>query len=161
MTGKCTICAHPKRGQIDKLLVAGKPDAEVARKFTLGAKSVGRHRSEHLPTALAQAAQQDKDARDFDVLSEAKNLHARAMDILDEAEDDKTKLGAIREARGVLELLGKLLGDIDDRPQVNVLIAPQWAAMRAVIQEALVPFPDARQAVAAALLRADNAILSQ
>lgn len=47
-----------------------------------------------------------------------------------------------------VELLAKLIGELDDRPQVNVLIAPQALT---VIVEALDSYPEARQDVADAL----------
>lgn len=50
-----------------------------------------------------------------------------------------------------LELLAKLIGKLDDRPVVNVLITPEWQRLRLVMLETLAPFPEARTAVAAAL----------
>jgi hypothetical protein len=58
-------------------------------------------------------------------------------------------LGAIREARGNVELLAKLLGELDERPVVNVvLIDPE---VRDAIVRALAPYGEARLAVANAL----------
>jgi hypothetical protein len=59
-------------------------------------------------------------------------------------------LGAIREARGNLELLAKLLGELDERP-VNVLLSPEWLNLRTVIVTALEPHPEARGAVLEAI----------
>ena len=44
-----------------------------------------------------------------------------------------------------------LLGDLDDRPVVNVLVSPEWQQVRAQILAALDPYPEARFAVAGAL----------
>ncbi|TAK32388.1 MAG: hypothetical protein EPO21_15335 [Chloroflexota bacterium] len=57
------------------------------------------------------------------------------------------------QLEGQTELLAKLLGELDERPQVNVLLAPEWQAMRATLVDALSPFPDARSAVADALVK--------
>jgi hypothetical protein len=46
-----------------------------------------------------------------------------------------------------LELLAKLLGELDDRPQINLLVAPEWHKVRAALLDALLLFPDARTAV--------------
>jgi hypothetical protein len=54
-----------------------------------------------------------------------------------------------------LELIAKLIGQLDDRPVVNVLITPEWQKLRAVIIEALMDEPSARIKVAAALRMAD------
>jgi len=60
--------------------------------------------------------------RDIDagenLLEQARGLHARALGILERAEAAgqlETALKAIREVRGILELLGKLSGQIEER----------------------------------------------
>jgi hypothetical protein len=50
-----------------------------------------------------------------------------------------------------LELLAKLAGQLDERPQLNVILAPEWQRVRRALLEALFPFPEARTAVAARL----------
>ena len=47
-----------------------------------------------------------------------------------------------------LELLGKLLGELDDRPQINVLVSPEWHQVRDTLLLALQPYPEARTSVA-------------
>src|SRR3954453_21307670 len=58
----------------------------------------------------------------------------------------------VRETRGCLELLAKLLGELDERPQVNLLLAPEWRTVRGALLAALAGFPEARAAVARQLL---------
>lgn len=88
-----------------------------------------------------------------------RDLQTRTLNILDAAEqsgDLRTALGAIREARGNLELLGKLAGELQAGQVVNILVSPQWVTLRSVILESLEPFPEARLAVASALERVEN-----
>ena len=62
-------------------------------------------------------------------------------------------LAAISQARGNLELLGKLAGELDERPVVSVLVSAEWAAIRATIVEVLGSYPsEVRSAVSEALL---------
>ena len=56
-----------------------------------------------------------------------------------------------REARGCMELRAKLLGQLDERPQINILGAPEWLAVRALLMNALQDDAEARVAVAANL----------
>ncbi len=63
----------------------------------------------------------------------------------------RTALGAIREARGCVELLGKLAGELQDAPTVNVFVSAEWLEVQTVILTALEPHADARFAVADAL----------
>jgi hypothetical protein len=87
-------------------------------------------------------------------------LQGRALDILGRAEkagDLRTALAAISQARGNLELLGKLAGELDERPVVNVLLSPQWVMIRTTMLEALSAYPEARTAVAESLMELEEA----
>jgi hypothetical protein len=84
-----------------------------------------------------------------------RDLQTRALAILGKAEktnDLRSALGAIREARSNLELLAKLVGELDERPTVNVMLDPAWLTLRATILGALASFPEARAAVASRLV---------
>jgi hypothetical protein len=96
---------------IDRALVAGEPAEKIARYRSLSPAAVKRHRSEHLPKALAQAQEARDAARADDLLSEARRLKEVTMALLGravQANDLRTALLAVREARGNLELIGKL-----------------------------------------------------
>jgi hypothetical protein len=73
-----------------------------------------RH-TQHIPGALVAAKEAGKVANAGTLLDQVQGLVVRATGILDGAERDKkhqTALGAIREVRGCLELLGKLNGEL-------------------------------------------------
>jgi len=151
---KCTVCQHPEVAEINKLLASGVSHAEIARRFGLGRRSVARHAAHHLPATVVAAAKKDQEAQALDVLGEVKKLYHVALDLLGKAakaEDLRTALAGVGEARKNLELLGKLLGQLDERPQVNILVSQQWAEVRTRLLNALEPFPEARVAAARAL----------
>ncbi len=113
-----------------------------------------RHKLEHLPVHLLKAQDAAEVAQADNLLEQVKSLQARALTILDKAEasgDLRTALSAIREARGNLELLAKLLGELQQEGTVNVLVAPEWVSLRTVVVEALAPYPQAKTAVLEAL----------
>ncbi len=92
--------------------------------------------------------------RDLVLLAQVVDLRDRATGILDTAEaekDLKAAIAAIREARGCVELLAKLAGQLKDAPTVNILISAEWRGLQAAILAALAPHPGARLAVARAL----------
>jgi hypothetical protein len=94
-----------------------------------------------------------------DLLDQLKDLQRRTLAILEAAEttnQHRTALSAIREARSNLELLAKLIGELDDTPQVNVLVSPEWLELRADIVTALEPHPEALRAVVGALESGGN-----
>ena len=120
----CTVCTHPEREAIDQALVAGASYRDIAERFSLSAPSVHRHASRHLPGALIKAQEVGEVARADNLLGQVRDLQARALAILSQAEaagDLKTALHAIREARGTLELLAKMLCEVarlSNAPQV-------------------------------------------
>ena len=154
MPRRCTACDHSERNGIDEALVTGAPYRSVARRFELSESAVYRHKTEHLPAHLLKAREDEEVAQADHLLEQVRNLQAHALNILERAEkagDLRTALAAIYQARGNLELLGKLAGELDERPQVNLTVSPQWLELRAVIVGALESHPAAHTAVVKAL----------
>jgi len=159
MPRRCTVCDHPERHSIDEALVTGAPYRSVAKRFERSESAVYRHKTEHLPAHLLKAKEVEEAARADDLLDQVRNLQAHALDILERAEkagDLRTALAAISQARGNLELLGKLAGELDERPVVNLNVSPEWLELRAVMVGALEPYSEARGAVLSALEGAGN-----
>jgi transposase-like protein len=159
MPRRCTVCDHPERQSIDEALVSGAPYRSVAKRFGLSESAVYRHKTEHLPVHLLKAREVEEVAQADDLLEQVRHLQTHALDILDRAEkagDLRTALAAISQARGNLELLGKLAGELDERPVINLNVSPEWLELRPVIVGALEPHPGAHRAVLRALESADN-----
>jgi transposase-like protein len=159
MPRRCTVCDHLEQQSIDEALVSGAPYRSVAKRFGLSESAVYRHKSEHLPARLLKARKVEEAASADDLLDQVRYLQSHALDILERAEkagDLRTALAAISQARGNLELLGKLAGELDERPVVNLTVSPEWLELRAVIVGALEPHPAAHGAVLTALEGAGN-----
>jgi hypothetical protein len=156
----CTVCTHPDRAEIDEALVGGEPVRQLASRYgTVGRMALQRHKAEHLPAKLLMAQAAEEVAQADTLLGQVRDLQERALAILDQAEEAgelRTALGAIREARGNLELLAKLLGELDERPVVNLNLSPEWLEMRTAIVIALEPYSEARDAVLKAIRSAGN-----
>lgn len=161
MSKPCTVCAHAERSRIDTLLITGTPAAVIARKFQdLGECSVRRHKAGHLPSLFVLARQVGEITHATDLLDQLRVLHERALRTLEDAEkvgDTRTVLLAMREARQNLELLARIAGEIDERPQINVLMSPEWIAIQEAMFEALQPYPEARYAAAARIAQLTRA----
>jgi hypothetical protein len=153
------VCDNPERHGIDETLVTGAPYRSVAKRFGLSESAVYRHKTEHLPAQLLKAKKVEEVAQADDLLEQVRTLHAHALAILERAEkagDLRTALAAISQARGNLELLGKLAGELDERPVVSLNVSPEWLELRAVIVGALDPHPAARESVLRALKSVDD-----
>jgi transposase-like protein len=129
MPRRCTVCDHPEIHSIDQALVSGESYRSVAKRFGLSESAVYRHKTEHLPAHLLKAREVEEVAQADDLLEQVRHLQAHALHILERAEktgDLRTALAAISQSRGNLKLLGKLAGELDERPVVNLNFSPEW-----------------------------------
>ncbi len=156
MPRTCTVCIHPERAAINKALIANEPFRHIAGRFGTSATALTRHKAEHLPAIMVKSQAAKETALAGDLFSQVQQLRDKAAAILDAAEqagDLRTALLGIREARACVELLAEMEGELHRNPTINILLAPQWIELRAVLLQALAPFPEARAATAAALLQ--------
>lgn len=181
MPRTCTICTHPERSVIDRALVAGEPFRNVAERTGTSATALHRHKAEHLPRLLAKvertvertetaraaalvaqgAAQEAQVTRHaLDVVGQLKIINASSLAILREARERQAgdlALKAIDRIQKQIELQAKLIGELDERPVVNILVTSEWQAVRHALVAALAPYPEARANVAAALVALEAA----
>jgi len=160
MPRKCTICAHPKRAEIDQAIVDGVPYRAIACRYGVGREAVRRHAKNHVPRTLVKAHEAEEVSRADDLLARAREYEAHAVALLEKAaeEDDYgTALRGIREARSCLELLARMRGELEREMTVNILQLPEWVAVREAVYRALKPYPEAREALRKELLEASQA----
>lgn len=151
MTRVCTICRHGERAEIDRALVSGEALRNIAERHGLSATALHRHKSEHIAAAMVRAAEVADVAQALDVVQQLKAINAASLSILTEARDRRDgelALKAVDRIHRQIELQAKLLGELDERPVVNVLVTPEWLAVRGTMLAALAAFPEARAAVA-------------
>lgn len=154
MANKCQVCVHPEVKAIDEAIVNGVSMRELVQRYGLSKDSLYRHKNKHLPKAIVKAQEVKEVAVADSLLGQVKDLQAKTLGILSrhEGKNDRIALSAIREARSNLDLLGRILGEIDDSPKVAVLVAnPEWVHLRTLIIEALEPYPEAKRAVVYAI----------
>jgi hypothetical protein len=149
------VCDHPERHSIDEVLVTGAPYRSVAKRFALCESAVYRHKTDHLPAHLLKAREVEEVAQADDLLEQVRNLQSHALDILERAEkagDLRTALAAISQARGNLELLAKLSGELQQEGTVNLHLSPEYLEVRTAILVAVEPYPEAARAISRAML---------
>ncbi len=86
MPRTCTVCAHPKRSEIDRALLDGMTYRTIADRFGLSETALKRHKAEHVPARVAKAKEAKQVADADDLLSQLKALRNRAVGILQKAE---------------------------------------------------------------------------
>jgi hypothetical protein len=155
----CSVCTASSRARIDSELAGGAPLPPIAKRFRLSVDALRRHKHAHLSPALTKVAIErygaESAATAFDsVVNRVESLVGRLESLLTLAEEKGALTGGsnvAREIRQSLELIARLRGDLDDRPQhvtVNVLQTPEFTSVVGRLVAALAPWPEARLAAA-------------
>jgi len=158
----CTVCTSPAHALVDTELAGGAPLAAVARRHRLSSDAVRRHRESHLSPALKRLSLEKVRAESAEsafsaTVDRVESLVGRLEALLSVAEERKSLVGGAtvaRELRQCLELISRLRGELDDRPQnltVNVLASPEFSRAVGAILTATEAFPEARVRIADAL----------
>jgi len=154
MPRSCTICQHQERAAINAALLTGTALRDIAGQFGVSKSSLDRHKEEHMPAALVKAQEVEEVRQALDIVAQLKAINDAALTVLGEARrsgNGELALKAIDRIQRQIELQAKLLGELDERPQINVLVSPEWLTLRLVIVGALADYPDAHRAVVGAL----------
>ncbi|MEO6027096.1 MAG: hypothetical protein ABIR79_09555 [Candidatus Binatia bacterium] len=82
----------------------------MAATYSVSPSALQRHKSQHIPETLARASAARDTTRSNSLLDHVRQLQARSSAILERAEsagDLRTALAALRELRGILQLLAQ------------------------------------------------------
>lgn len=126
---------------------------EIAERFGVSRSSASRHANRHLSAALVAMRMQTQEASRASLLERIETLIERGEAMFAAAAHEgkaSQALAVLKELRSLLELLGKASGELNERPQVtiNLQTSEEWLQMRSALLGALLPFPEARVAVA-------------
>lgn len=117
MPRTCTVCSHRKLSEIDAALVSNESFRNIAKRFGVSASAVYRHQQQHISgapdqvNAVALTPQPETlMAKIIQLGDEARRLGKKAED----AGDLRGALAAVRELVRIVELLGRIEGEISD-----------------------------------------------
>ncbi len=159
MSRRCSVCMHEAVDDIDRALVSGVQHVALGKRYGLSVHALSRHATNHLPEAIAKAQDAAEVAKGDDLLAlilEQRDTARRVAKKAEKAGQGRVVLGAVQQLLKVCELEAKLAGQLSDGTTVNVVISPQWVQVRTVILDSLQPYPEARAAVATALLQIEE-----
>lgn len=120
---KCTICTHPQREEIDRAIARGESYRDISARYSVTVQAIYRHARAHLPQPVQAAVQAEMVEHGARILSQVRELNQRARQLLDEAAAHRRYTGAaafLKEARELLTLEARLLGELDTRDKVEV-----------------------------------------
>lgn len=139
MGTRCGVCSHPSLMEIDAALIGagqyGKMNqAQCAAKWGLGRGQLSRHvNNGHISRVMTAVADQVTILHGQGLLREVATLYERAQNLMlkaENADDLRTAVAAVREARGCIETFARIglalaQGEDkggDDRPDLDQAI---------------------------------------
>lgn len=175
--GKCATCGHPDHEKINEAIMGGMPMTHIARKWGINESSLRAHKKNHISAAYkavnAATEAATGERKSLDQLRELIPILKNGLDWATGKQDPNGNftvlpnvsqmVAIIREIRATLELLAKITGELDERPQtvINVLNTDQWLLARRAVVEALAPYPEARLAVASRLMLLEGRVVEE
>ena len=150
----CTVCTHDEHHAVNVDLLERVPYRHIAARYSVSTGALQRHSKEHIPELLLNAyeATQRDDAEDLaGELAKVKADVHRLKERAEEEGDLRTALLGCDKALKALELQAKVEQLIQTVPSVNILVAPEWVALRTKLLYALDAYPEARGSVLRAL----------
>jgi hypothetical protein len=152
----CTICTHERRFEIEELLATRQSTYRgIARKYGVSEDAVSRHvSSRYVSQLISLAADAERAARADTLLDRIEGLQRRIEEFLSRVEHTdnySATLGAFREMRSNLELIGEVTRELDRAGTINLELSSEWLELKGVLITALEPHPAARDSVLRAL----------
>lgn len=145
--GKCRVCQHPQREEIEKAYLEGISSLELSKRYGMSTASISRHMNYHMATAyrhvhnyvVNQGPKPSKETlqRGFDVQAKIHELESYAKSIMEEARNAKryaAAVSAVQVLTRLVELQAKIAGILDESPKVQVGLAIHPEAMEALKQ---------------------------
>jgi len=155
MAQKCTVCNHPNAAEINERLIDKVPLETLSKIYGVTVAALHRHKK-HIPAQLTKAQEAKETAAADSLMGRITALNMKAEHIYSEAlkaENLNAAISAVRELRGITELYAKITGELQAQTVNNIIIMPEWLALRTAILKALEPYPEARRAVVEAVGR--------
>jgi transposase len=181
MGQRCKTCDHPERSKIDIEMARGTDCKSIAKRFALSYESVRRHKNTgHVPASVrdafprhradlsAEALAQlraDESAGVLLHLAQQRSTLLRVQDVAERKGQHDILLRTSRELHRNIELTGRTLGTfaeheraITEVAHLQILMSPEYVALRGDLIRALSPYPKARAAVAQVLGKIEGAV---
>jgi hypothetical protein len=156
----CKVCLHPKRSEIEQQIAARSLTTVEAGKI------VGCHNStisRHMhgcvaPNVLERVQAEAKERQSLNVLDQLRQSRQVTLQILDRAlskGDYRLALKTLVVELKQLMFEAKLTGELNEAPQVNLFLSPEYVQFRQEMMRVLGHYPELREEVAQTLFEAD------
>lgn len=154
---QCTFCNYRDAAILEgKIATKQITQAQAAKIIGCNKSTVSRHMGNCVPKKIAEWMRPEPAKEEtLNVVNALITSHAKTVEILEDslAEGDrKTALMALQTEIRQLELTAKLTGQLNEAPQMNILMHPEFMKLKQIMIKTLEPFPDARLKLSEALI---------
>lgn len=135
MARTCTICTHDSREEIDRALLGSTPQRVIAVQHGVEQSSLSRHKTAHLAPRVANSLARQEEVDADRLRAWMLGLHEQTLLALTRtklAEDWPAVRAFIAEGRKNLELIGRLVGVLEQGPAVHIDARKQTAVLAGV-----------------------------
>ncbi|MGB9552897.1 MAG: hypothetical protein ACPL7L_00765 [bacterium] len=101
MPGKCSICNHPNRLEIERKILEGVPYREIARQYCVCKSSVGNHVKKHILKTIEEAWRERRIQSALNIFDVLGKVHLDLQGLRSEIQ------ALVREAWKILDLAQK------------------------------------------------------
>jgi hypothetical protein len=151
---KCKLCSYEGRAEIEQAVATHKLSYTAAGKQVGCSKTaIQRHMDRHVSVKVMKAANGIEAREGLDVLNQVIDSHDIVKNIIVNSYNEgdmRTALAAIDTETRQLKLAALVSGQLNEAPQVNIMLDAQYLELQAFIVNALEPYPEARLALSAA-----------
>lgn len=152
------MCKHPDREELERKIAAKELSMTAAAKLANSNKAtVSRHMRNCVASRVRESMKPEPiKVEGLNVVNALTTSHEKTLEILADAlreGDRRTALLALQTEIKQLELTAKLTGQLNEAPQLNLLMSPAYVQLKQTLMEKLLPFPEARLALSEALTK--------
>jgi hypothetical protein len=153
---QCTFCNYRDAALLEQQIATKQLALSQAAKIIGCNKStVSRHMRNCVAKKVQRAVRLEPTmVEGLNVVNALTTSHRKTLEILSDAlneGDRRTALLAIRTENKQLELMAKLTGQLNEAPQLNLLMSPSFVKLKQVLIKTLEPHPQLRLEVSEAL----------
>ena len=155
---RCTICKLPdaQREALEGKIATKELSMTAAAKLANSNKAtVSRHMRNCVASRVRESMKPEPTTVEgLNVVNALTTSHGKTLDILTDSlseGDRRTALLAIQTENKQLELMAKLTGQLNEAPQLNLLMSPSFVKLKQILIKTLEPHPQLRLEVSEAL----------
>jgi hypothetical protein len=143
------MCKHPDREELERKIASKELSMTAAANLANSNKAtVSRHMRNCVASRVRESMKPEPiTVEGLNVVNALTTSHEKTLEILADSlneGDRRIALLAIQTENKQLELMAKLTGQLNEAPQLNILMNPEFMRLKSVILTTLAPYPDAR-----------------